>query len=148
MVRDIEKIEEKRRYALSRSEAVDYYLLCDELGVAVEDERLYELGRGIYAAREIERKNDLESRIESPPPHIISFIEMGDDLRIGTFEDTHDKLVALQYFPKFQPDGTQPITNYDPDNPSDMGKIGVIFRKNYRFYRKRYDEFFSQSEQH
>ena len=118
-------LDRKRRDALTGSDAIGYFDLCEELGVEPEDSELYNLGRA-------ERLSGLEgiefSEKISKEPDYQGFVKAAQNfgVRAGDLSaDSNFKRKSLrEYFPgNFGEDAKQDLRDYSP------AQIGTIFKR-------------------
>lgn len=130
----LDEKEKLRRKALSSQNPIDYYTLCEALGLKdVEDEDLYELGE-IESQEQRKKESQLEKKIN----HTLrekEFLKRAQELDIGDFyECSGGKAFLLElYFPdRFGIKGKQNIENYSD------AQIGYIFKEVYKSYYKKH----------
>ena len=114
-------LDEKRKEALTRQDALLYRQLTDELGIVlIEDRNLYE--QGLLLERLNKTKNLSGEQRTNYSPFLEEVVDIGvDAAHLSAQTETKRRLLS-EYFPKrFAQGGKQPIDNYNP------AQVGVIF---------------------
>ncbi|MEM4271199.1 MAG: hypothetical protein QXO70_03855 [Candidatus Pacearchaeota archaeon] len=134
----LRELDSRRKRALGSQNPLEYYFLCDELGVAPEDDSLYGLGKAEFNAL-MQRESKLEKELnrmaeEARRNDIKNFLKEAGRLDVSYFSDDAEckKELLAEYFPRrFGPNGKQNLDSY-----SDV-QIGVIFANVVETYRKQ-----------
>lgn len=119
-------LDRKRKAALTGSDAISYFDLCEELGIEPEDRELYDSGRAERLS-DLEEETNVGKQVSSGPDYpgflreARSFGVKAGDLSA----DSRFKRSSLEkYFPgNFGEDARQNLENYSP------AQIGVIYKR-------------------
>ena len=141
-LKEIEDLEEKRLYAFSGRNAVEYMTLCNKLGLEPEDSDLYNQGHAEWMIQK-EKKSDLEEKLKMT--NELNFINESEYVNYQDWSvDTDIKKELMEkYFPERFGSGEvqdleieirKDIKKYGP------GEIGKIFDSLVGFYKKRLEE--------
>ncbi|MBU1202292.1 MAG: hypothetical protein KJ583_03110 [Nanoarchaeota archaeon] len=129
-----ENQEKERIDALHKRDSINYFKMCNELGVDPEDKDLYKSGfewQEFYKQKEDQtaRTNEKTSKEE----RIENFLKESKNIPINNFSRYADEKAGLlaKYFPgRFGPSGKQDITKYEG------AQVGAIFSKIVKNYNK------------
>jgi len=119
-------LDRKRKDALTGSDAISYFDLCEELGIEPENQELYDSGRAEKISN-LEEKTSVGKQVSTGPDYS-GFLREARSFGVRTGDlsaDSRFKRTSLEkYFPgKFGEDARQNLKNYSP------AQIGVIYKR-------------------
>ena len=94
----IESLEKDRKNALSEQDALNYFVLCEELGMTPEDEFLYERGMLEHSLLEEDRISELRIVASYVTSSYKQFYDKGKKLSTSFERDVKEKKANLRNF--------------------------------------------------
>ncbi|MFT4261523.1 MAG: hypothetical protein ACMXX9_03770 [Candidatus Woesearchaeota archaeon] len=127
-----DELENLRKQALTNSEALKYYYICDILGISPEDKQLFRRGNDFLMILKEQEKELVDQKIKAENKKITGFLKEAENLLSqNMLHPPYCRGILIKYFDKFKDSGNQPV------NKMEDSAVKTLFVNIYESYKNR-----------